>query len=385
MLIEVFKVFFLLGCTSFGGPAAHLGYFRKHFVERLKWVDEAQYAQWIAISQIMPGPGSSQVGFAIGCHRAGILGGIAAFIGFTLPSVILMCVFAWFGAHFLDAAWFGNIITALKLMAVVVVADAAFGMYRAFCTTAFLKLAALLGGAFVLAWPFGLAGLLLVIIAAAIGAMMTPSKTPARESTQVTSLKRANLLLLLFFALFGLSFLSGLEGVMALIAQFYQAGSFVFGGGHVVLPLINDFVSSDVSTSQVLTGYAAAQAVPGPMFTIATFLGAVSAPSGASVVWAVAATLAIFLPGLMLMLVGQSYWQSFSKYQRAQSAIRYINAAVVGLLVATLIFPIIPSSVSAYWQIPVVGIAFIWLQAFKPPIWQLISVFLAGAITASLF
>ncbi len=384
MIWTLFKIFFLLGCTSFGGPAAHLGYFRQHFVERLKWVDEAQYAQWIAISQVMPGPGSSQVGFAIGHHQAGIMGGVAAFVGFTLPSVILMCLFAMFGALFVEAQWFGNVVSALKLMAVVIVADAAIGMYRSFCTSWPLKIAALFGGAFVLVWPFGLAGLYLVLAAVLLGALLPSSQRAPLEAQVRSSLKSANLLLLLFFALLGGSALVKDNGVLGMMAEFYQSGSFVFGGGHVVLPLINEFVSSDVSTSQVLTGYAAAQAVPGPMFTIATYLGAISAPAGQSILWAFTATLAIFLPGLLLMLVGQSYWRFFSRYPRAQNAIKYVNAAVVGLLVATLVFPIIPASVTAYWQIPVVGVAFVWLQRFKPPIWQVISVFLVGAITASL-
>ncbi len=384
MIWTLFKTFFLLGCTSFGGPAAHLGYFRQHFVERLKWVDEAQYAQWIAISQVMPGPGSSQVGFAIGHHQAGIMGGVAAFVGFTLPSVILMCLFAMFGALFVETQWFGNVVSALKLMAVVIVADAAIGMYRSFCTTWSLKIAALFGGAFVLIWPFGLAGLYLVLAAVLLGALLPPSQRAPLRTQATSSLKPASLLLLLFFALLGGSALVKDNGVLGMMAEFYQSGSFVFGGGHVVLPLINEFVSSDVSTSQVLTGYAAAQAVPGPMFTIATYLGAISAPAGQSILWALTATLAIFLPGLLLMLVGQSYWRFFSRYPRAQNAIKYVNAAVVGLLVATLVFPIIPASVTAYWQIPVVGVAFVWLQRFKPPIWQVISVFLVGAITASL-
>ncbi|WP_211313893.1 chromate efflux transporter [Marinomonas piezotolerans] len=384
MVFNIFKTFFLLGCTSFGGPAAHLGYFRKLFVEQLKWVDEPQYAQWIAISQVMPGPGSSQVGFAIGCHRAGIMGGLAAFVGFTLPSVMLMCAFAWFGTLVVGEQWFTNIISALKLMAVVIVADAALGMYRSFCSSRTLKLMALAGVLFTLAWPFGFAGLWLVAIAGLLGAGMRSKETPSMKDHRRPSLVRANVALVIFVVLFVVSLMLPDQGVAGLAAQFYQSGSLVFGGGHVVLPLISEFVSNDVSTSQVLTGYAAAQAVPGPMFTIATYLGAMVAPAEHSIIWALVATGAIFAPGLLLMLVGQAYWQRLAGYARAQGAVQYINAAVVGLLVATLVFPIIPTSVTTYWQIVVVGAAFVWVHGFKPPIWQVVVAFLAGAMTASL-
>ncbi|RUM55208.1 MAG: hypothetical protein DSY85_05335, partial [Marinomonas sp.] len=180
MFFSVFWKFFLLGCTSFGGPAAHIGYFRKEFVERLGWATETEYAQWVALSQIMPGPGSSQVGFAMGYHRGGILGAVAAFVGFTLPSVVLMCLFAALGSQFADDVLFQGVLAALKLMAVVVILDAIWSMGRSFCQSYRTRLVALLSMVFILLWPLGLSGLLLVLLAGAVGAVWladTPTKT----------------------------------------------------------------------------------------------------------------------------------------------------------------------------------------------------------------
>ncbi|SBS35514.1 putative chromate transport protein [Marinomonas aquimarina] len=384
MFLTIFWKFLLLGCTSFGGPAAHIGYFRKEFVERLGWATEAEYAQWVALSQIMPGPGSSQVGFALGYHRGGISGALAAFMGFTLPSVILMCVFAALGSQFAEHDVFLGILSALKLMAVVVVADAIWGMGNSFCQSKRTRLIAILSMLFILLWPLGLGSLLLVLLAGVGGALwLKDSQTKAFKSrmSSLVAFSALGLFALLFIVT---AFIEG-SGWLALSAQLFQVGSLVFGGGHVVLPLMSELLADLVSTSNLLTGYAAAQAVPGPMFTLATYVGAVSAPAGQMIVWALLATLAIFLPGLLLMLVGQHFWQGLSHYPRVQGAVVAINAAVVGLLVATLLIPILPSSVTGIWQALVVILAFTWLRWKKPAIWQLVSVFVLGGVVTALF
>ena len=384
MFLTIFWKFLLLGCTSFGGPAAHIGYFRKEFVERLGWASETEYAQWVALSQIMPGPGSSQVGFALGYHRGGIVGAIAAFIGFTLPSVVLMCVFATLGSQFSEYSAFIGILGALKLMAVVVILDAIWGMGSSFCQSYRTRLIAILSMLFMLLWPLGLGSLLLIILAGVAGALWL-GETQGKAFTGRMSAKVAYLALGLFSILFIVTALIHGSGWLALAAELFQAGSLVFGGGHVVLPLMSEQLADLVSTTNLLTGYAAAQAVPGPMFTLASYLGAVSAPEGQMLAWALLATLAIFLPGLLLMLVGQHFWQGLSHYSRLQGAVAAINAAVVGLLIATLLFPILPSSVGSVWQALIVVVAFVWLRWQKPAIWQLVAVFVLGGLVSALF
>lgn len=384
MFFSVFWKFLLLGCTSFGGPAAHIGYFRKEFVERLGWATEEEYSQWVALSQIMPGPGSSQVGFAVGYHRAGLMGATAAFLGFTLPSVILMCAFVSLGVQFSDSAVFLGILGALKLMAVVVVIDAIWGMANTFCQNNQTRFITLLSAVFILLWPLGLSSLLLVLLAGGVGAYWITDSRPTQLKMHISS-KVAYLTLVLFVGLFVATSLIHGSGWLALFAQLFQAGSLVFGGGHVVLPLMSEQLSGLISTEHLLTGYAAAQAVPGPMFTLATYLGAVTAPEGGMIIWALLATLGVFLPGLMLMLVGQKFWLYVSHKPRVQGAVKAINAAVVGLLLATLIFPIIPSSISNIWQVIVVLLALVWLRTRKPAIWQLVGAFVVGGTVSSLF
>lgn len=384
MFFSILWKFFVLGCTSFGGPAAHIGYFRKEFVERLGWASETEYAQWVALSQIMPGPGSSQVGFALGYHRAGISGAIAAFVGFTFPSVILMCVFAAIGSQFAEHDVFLGILGALKLMAVVVIMDAIWGMGNSFCQSYPTRLIAIFSMLFILLWPLALGSLLLILLAGAVGAVWL-TETQDKTFNGSISVPVAYAALGLFVVLFiGTALIHG-SGWLALASELFQAGSLVFGGGHVVLPLMSEQLADLVSTSNLLTGYAAAQAVPGPMFTLATYIGAVSAPDGQLIIWALIATLAIFLPGLLLMLVGLHFWQGLAHYPRVQGAVLAINAAVVGLLVATLLFPILPSSILGIWQALVVLVSFVWLRWKKPAIWQLVSVFALGGVLTALF
>ncbi|TYL46834.1 chromate efflux transporter [Marinomonas sp. IMCC 4694] len=380
-LWDVFVSFLLLGFTSFGGPAAHLGYFNQTFIQRKKWATEAQYAQWMALSQVVPGPGSSQVGFALGYHRAGWLGAWAAFVGFTLPSFVLMVLLAQFSDDWQDTAWFNGVIHGLKLLAVVVVADACVSMWRSFCKTytlAGVALASAVG--LILApvlFPFiSVPSLWVLLLVGLVSAMFLPVDAMA-TSEALPPVRFARWLPVLVVGLFASGFVFQ-GGLGQLFAEFYQAGVLVFGGGHVVLPMLSAFVSDRVASDQLLVGYAAAQAVPGPMFTMASFLGASSTSEGAHPwLWAGVATLAVFLSGLLLMLSMQNVWQQWSHYRRFRAAVRGINAAVVGVLLAALYHPIGTSSLLSGWDIAIVAGGFVWLNRKRPSIFSLIFVFVA--------
>jgi chromate transporter len=373
MLVAIFRQFFLLGCFSFGGPAAHLGYFKRHFVDHLQWLNNQRYAQLISLSQALPGPGSSQVSFAIGVERAGVWGGIAAFLGFTLPSFLIMLLLA-ISAHQFDAIYFA-IIAGLKLFAVVIVADATFSMAKSFCTSVVLKLIALLSTLALILFPMLGTQMAVLVTAAAIGALWPLLKLTTTATVSADNKSTLNGWALgLFLLLLACSFIP-LAGDFSLFAAFYQTGAMVFGGGHVVLPVLQAAVPS-LSSEQFLTAYASAQAVPGPMFTIATYLGAqltIEQP----LVGAMIATVLIFTPGFLLMLALQKSWLNLASKPRFASAIAALNAAVVGFLAAALYAPIWTSAVHNSWHIALVIAAFAWLRLSKPPIWWLLLLFIA--------
>ncbi|MEP0074153.1 MAG: chromate efflux transporter [Marinomonas sp.] len=380
-LSEVFVAFFLLGFTSFGGPAAHLGYFNQEFIKLKKWATESQYAQWVALSQIVPGPGSSQVGFAIGYHRAGLVGGLAAFVGFTLPSFVFMVLLAMFGEAWQGSAWFDGVVHGLKLLAVVVVADACLSMWRSFCKSKATASIALFSAFFIVFSPFGLSSLIVLCLAAGVGLRLPSTESDSNET--LSQVRFSGVYLFIALVLFGASFLL-IDGLSGLFANFYQAGALVFGGGHVVLPMLSAFVSDSVSESNLLLGYAAAQAVPGPMFTMASFLGASAAPVGASLwVWAGVATLGVFLSGLLLMLGAQSLWQKLSNDVRFRSIVGSLNAAVVGILLAALYHPIGTSSLLSVWDLLLVVAGFAWLKYKRPSIFWLIAGFIFVGIVGA--
>ncbi|MEO9275048.1 chromate efflux transporter [Marinomonas sp. 5E14-1] len=378
---EVFVAFFLLGFTSFGGPAAHLGYFNQEFIKLKKWATESQYAQWVALSQIVPGPGSSQVGFAIGYHRAGIIGGLAAFVGFTLPSFVFMVLLAMFGEAWQGSVWFDGVVHGLKLLAVVVVADACFGMWRSFCKSKTTACIALFSAFFIVLSPFGTSSLIVLCLVAGVG-LMLPS-TESKNNETLPKVRSSGVYLLIALVLFGASFLLT-DGLSGLFANFYQAGALVFGGGHVVLPMLSAFVSESVSESNLLLGYAAAQAVPGPMFTMASFLGASAMPAGENLwVWAGVATLGVFLSGLLLMLGAQSLWQKLSNNARFRSIVGSLNAAVVGILLAALYHPIGTSSLLSVLDLILVVAGVAWLKYKKPSIfWLIVAFIFVGSVGA---
>ena len=373
MLVAIFRQFFLLGCMSFGGPAAHLGYFKRHFVDTLNWLSDTRYAQLISLSQALPGPGSSQVGFAIGVERAGVIGGITAFIAFTLPSFLIMLLLA-VSAHQFDAVYFA-IIAGLKLFAVVIVADATLTMAKSFCTSAALKLIAVMSTLALLLFPLLGTQIAILVSAAAIGAIwpLLQLNTQTEPKADTKSAFRW-LPLGLFVLLLAISFIP-LGDDLALFAPFYQAGAMVFGGGHVVLPVLQAGVPA-LSNDQFLSAYASAQAIPGPMFTIATYLGA-QLTSEQPLIGAIAATLLIFTPGFLLMLAFQKSWLNLASKPRFASSIAALNAAVVGFLAAALYSPIWISAVHNLWQVALVIAAFAWLRMKKPPIWWLLALFIS--------
>lgn len=372
---EVFWRFLLLGFVSFGGPAAHIGYFRNAFVEKRQWLTEEAFARLLALSQFLPGPGSSQLGFAIGLQRAGLAGGIAAFLGFTLPSFLLMYFIAVINVDEHTQGELGATVRAvlqgLKLLAVVVVADAALSMFKTFCKTRLAVAIALTTAIALLMAPTLWMQMAVLITAALVGCVWgKPAPQPAAPSSGFKLLP-----LSLFAMLFiGLPIAATQFSQIQFFADFYQAGSLVFGGGHVVLPLLQQTVGSAISPDQFLTGYAAAQAVPGPMFTFATFLGAELAvlSSLSPIQGALLATLAIFLPGFLLVLGLQGAWQNVANKPKIAGAAWGINAAVVGLLIAALYNPVFISAVFSPKDMAMVLAGIFALRVMRVPIVYLV-------------
>ncbi|EGQ7756897.1 TPA: chromate efflux transporter [Vibrio vulnificus] len=376
-MLQIFKTFFWLGWISFGGPAAHIGYFRHTFVEKLKWISDEEYAQLVALSQFLPGPGSSQVGFGLGYKKGGLPGACAAFLGFTLPSVVIMLLLALVSSQVTDTALFQNVVHGLKLLAVVVVADAAWGMYKNFCKTP-LTVGISVATAVALLVFSGIATQMVVlIIAALIGVIALKGENKATEHSFKPSLTP----LLTFAALLLLlPLLATAQPLVQLFNEFYQAGSLVFGGGHVVLPLLQNIVGEQISQDAFLTGYAAAQAVPGPMFTFATYIGYVLHPSS-PILGAVVATLAVFLPGFLLMLGVLKNWQLLAANPRVSGALQGVNASVVGLLVAALYQPVFSSAVSSGLDVGLILIGFYLQKQIKVPILALVLFFMLSGAT----
>ncbi|EIO5087583.1 chromate efflux transporter [Vibrio cholerae] len=363
-MLTIFKTFFALGWVSFGGPAAHIGYFRHTFVEKLGWVSEQEYAQFVALSQFLPGPGSSQVGFAIGYHRGGLAGAWAAFLGFTLPSVLIMLLLAGLSSHLLDTPLFEQVIHGLKLLAIIVVADACLTMYRNFCQQRLTAGLCVLTAVAITLAPSLLTQFAVLLLAALVGQARLASK----PSSALEAFRPSWLSLLLFVSLLlGLPLLAASSPLVELFGHFFQAGSLVFGGGHVVLPLLQNALGDSLSTDQFLTGYAAAQAVPGPMFTLATYLGYVLTPD-MPVVGALIATLAVFLPGFLLLLGVLKNWSALAQRPKVAGAMQGVNACVVGLLLAALYQPVWSSTVHAPLDWAALLVGFFLFKVLRLPL-----------------
>ncbi|ENM3755972.1 chromate efflux transporter [Vibrio cholerae] len=363
-MLTIFRTFFALGWVSFGGPAAHIGYFRHTFVEKLRWVSEQEYAQFVALSQFLPGPGSSQVGFAIGYHRGGLAGAWAAFLGFTLPSVLIMLLLAGLSSHLLDTPLFEQVIHGLKLLAIIVVADACLTMYRNFCQQRLTAGLCVLTAVAITLAPGLLTQFAVLLLAALVGqARLAPQPSSSLEAFRPSWLS----LLLFVSLLLGLPLLAASSPLVELFGHFFQAGSLVFGGGHVVLPLLQNALGDSLSTDQFLTGYAAAQAVPGPMFTLATYLGYVLTPE-MPVVGALIATLAVFLPGFLLLLGVLKNWSALAQRPKVAGAMQGVNACVVGLLLAALYQPVWSSTVHAPLDWAALLVGFFLFKVLRLPL-----------------
>ncbi|WP_428773343.1 chromate efflux transporter [Vibrio sp.] len=376
-MLSVFKTFFALGWISFGGPAAHIGYFRHTFVEKLRWLNEQEYAQIVALSQFLPGPGSSQVGFAIGYHRAGLTGACAAFLGFTLPSVLIMLLLASLAASLTDMALFQSIVHGLKLLAVVVVADAVWGMYKNFCQSRLTVSLCIFTAVVLLISPGLISQFAVLLLAAGIGSRWLAAGNPLPDQTFRPSWAPLIVFVLLLLAL---PLFAGYIPALSLFNDFFQAGSLVFGGGHVVLPLLQNIVGQQLPQDAFLTGYATAQAVPGPMFTFATYLGYAMLPQS-PLLGALLATLAVFLPGFLLLLGVLKHWQTLAAMPRVGGALLGVNAAVVGLLLAALYQPVFSSAVTSGLDFALILVGLYALKQLKLPLVWLVVLFIsAGAL-----
>lgn len=388
---EVFAVFLRLGLTSFGGPIAHLGYFRAEFVDRRRWFDDRTFADLVALCQFLPGPASSQVGIAVGLSRAGYAGALAAWTGFTMPSTIALVLFAYGVASLGDVSGVGWI-HGLKVAAVAVVAQAVLGMMRTLAPDRERATLAVAAAAVVLAIPSAFGQVGAIALGAVVGLLLPrgAAVTDHHASLPLTIGRHAGAAFLAaFFALLvGLPLLVAAfpSHMLSVTEAFYRAGSLVFGGGHVVLPLLQASVVPPgwVGNDAFLAGYGAAQAVPGPLFTFAAFLGAVMTPAPNGWAGAALCLVAIFLPSFLLVFGALPFWESFRRKPAAQAALRGVNAAVVGLLLAALYHPVATAGITNGGDFVLAAAAFLLLTMWQAPPWLVVILSaIGGAVLAA--
>lgn len=387
---EVLAVFLRLGLTSFGGPIAHLGYFRDELVTRRRWLDDATYADLVALCQFLPGPASSQVGFALGMMRAGWPGALAAFAGFTLPSAVALVVSALTAAR-LNGPLGDGALHGLKLVAVAIVAQAVWGMARTLCPDrqrAAIAVAAVALLAFV-PGAFGMVGAILT--GAALGLALGPAAVPGPGTGGALAVPIPRGVALGALAAFlGLLVLlplaAGLGQGWAVADGFYRAGALVFGGGHVVLPLLQAATVAPgwVAPDAFLAGYGAAQAVPGPLFTFAAYLGAVLGPAPNGIAGAALALGAIFLPGFLILVAALPFWDRFRGMAPVQSVMQGANAAVVGILGAALYTPVLTGAVGDLRDLALALACFVLLTAWRAPPWLVVILAALGGVGLAL-
>jgi chromate transporter len=383
--MEVLLAFLRLGLTSFGGPVAHLGYYRTEFVTRRKWLDEAAYADIVALCQFLPGPASSQVGMALGILRAGLPGALVAWLGFTMPSAIALVAFAYGVGAVGDvsgAPW----LHGLKIVAVAVVAQAVWGMARTLCPDRARASLAVAASVFVFAMPGAWGQVGAITIGGLTGFALLKNSAPAAGHAITVSIGRGASIaaLAIFFALLiALPLAAAASGdhALQLIDSFYRSGSLVFGGGHVVLPLLQAEVVPPgwVTNDAFLAGYGAAQAVPGPLFTFAAYLGAVMGPAPNGWWGGAICLAAIFLPSFLLVVGALPFWDALRRRADVQSALRGVNAAVVGLLLAALYDPVWTSAIHAPADFALGVVAFLLLVFWRVPPWAVV---VLGALAA---
>jgi chromate transporter len=385
-VLEVLLVFLRLGVTSFGGPIAHLGYFRAELVARRKWLDEASYADIVALCQLLPGPASSQVGMLLGMLRAGLPGALAAWLGFTLPSALAMIAFAYGVGRLGDVshvAW----LHGLMIVAVAVVAQAVWGMARTLCPDRERATLAVAAALVTLAVPSAIGQIGAILGGGIIGwRLLAGTSTAAAMPLALHVSRRAAILSLILFV--GLLVVLPLAAavtsshMIALVSSFYRAGALVFGGGHVVLPLLQQAVVPQgwVADATFLAGYGAAQAVPGPLFTFAAYLGAVMGPAPSGWVGGLVCLGAIFLPSFLVVIGLLPFWDGLRRQASVQSALKGINAAVVGILLGALYTPVWTSAIFTPADFGLGVLAFLLLVFWKTPPWLVV---VGGAIGAT--
>lgn len=388
-LFQIFFIFLKLGCTSFGGPIAHLGFFRQEFVEKRRWLDDRAYAELVALCQFLPGPASSQLGMALGFMQSRVSGAIAAWLGFTLPSALLLGLLAYAVA---DGFTISPFVAGLKIVAVAVVAQALWGMSRTLVNglpqlllvtvAALLTLyspgvvtqIALIVGAGVMGWQLQRPAASVPINAAATLAASPPVLNAMKTASQRSFSLRCGVLFL--GLLLALPVLAAYSVELMIFDSFYRAGALVFGGGHVVLPLLEAEVVGQglLNKTDFVAAYGAAQAVPGPLFTIASYLGVAAGGQSAPLLNGILATVAIFLPGFLLVLAVLPWWQQLRLYPGVQQAVSGINAAVVGILLAAWYDPVLTSAIYN-WQTAVAALlATAFLMVWRQPAWRLVIV-----------
>ena len=383
---EVFLSFLRLGLTSFGGPVAHLSYFRAEFVGRRKWLDEAAYADLISLCQFLPGPASSQIAIALGYFRAGYAGGLAAWLGFTLPSAVAMVAFAYGVGQMGDlshVAW----LHGLKIVAVAVVAQAVRAMAQRLCPDRIRAALALAAAALMLAFPTAGGQIGVLVAGGLIGWAFLPAEADLRAIAMPAPSQAAGVAAGVAFVvlLFGLPLLADATSnhALALFSAFYRAGSLVFGGGHVVLPLLQQAVVPPgwIGNDAFLAGYGAAQAVPGPLFTFAAYLGAAMRPTPNGGVGALIALIAIYLPSFLLLIAALPFWGVLRQRAAAQAALKGVNAAVVGLLLAALCTPVWTSAIFTPADFGLALAAILLLTFWQIPPWLVV---IFGALGAEI-
>lgn len=381
LLLEILLISTRLGLTSFGGPVAHLGYFHEEYVRKRKWMDEKSYADLVALCQFLPGPASSQVGIGIGVMRGGVLGGIIGFIGFTLPSVILLIFLALFlqGSTVDNLGW----IHGLKIVAVVIVAHAILGMAKQLTPDLQRKTIALLALVIVLVWQTAFTQVGIILLAGLLGYFIYKNASSSDESTfRFPISKKVGVICLSLFMgfLIMLPILREVTSVtwIAMFDSFYRSGSLVFGGGHVVLPLLErEFIPTGwLDEASFLAGYGATQAVPGPLFTFAAYIGAVINGWQGGLL----ATIAIFLPAFLLIIGTLPFWDQIRKNNKMKAAFMGVNAAVVGILIAAFYQPIWTSAILGPIDFAFAAILFSCLMYWKLPIWLIVIIGALGGL-----
>lgn len=374
----MFLAFLRLGLTSFGGPVAHLGYFREEFVARRRWLSDSVYADLVALCQFLPGPASSQVGLSIGLSRAGYAGALAAWTGFTLPSAIALVLFAY-GIHAAGDVTGAGWLHGLKVAAVAVVAQAVLGMARSLAPDRARATLAVVAAAIVSAVPSAWGQLGAIVLGGLVGLAWLRAETPTAEAALPLSVSRRTgvFVLVIFFALLiGLPLLASAVPAqgLKLFDAFYRAGSLVFGGGHVVLPLLQASVVPPgwVTNDTFLAGYGAAQAVPGPLFTFSAYLGAAMGPEPNGWMGAVICLIGIFLPSFLLVVGALPFWEELRHRPAAQAALKGVNAAVVGLLLAALYNPVWTAGILNATDFALAIAAFLLLFKWQTPPWLVV-------------